>query len=301
MRMRVTLLLSALALALAAGLGVAPVAAAGTVQLGQVGGSHPHSCVVDNYNFQTAVASGNSYTVPAGAWTLTSWSTAGPATAVSPAAQAAFIVARPNSAGDAYTYVYVGPTETLVPGVVNTFPVSFDVEPGDLIGFWGSANATCVNVTFDDGDLSLGDDAPGSVGKPVQGSTEADAALYHASDAQLNVSATLVPRQSSARVMVCTAAPRARANGSVGRFFDLDVGTWAAGAADSSSYLYGAEPAIYVEGLGTMCQLSDVVTYGGTPDAYEDSGFMVNQSGIPTPEHVSPSDWGAVYEYYGKK
>ena len=98
--------------------------------------------------------------------------------------------------------------------------------------------------------------------------------------------------------MVCLTAPHRRADGSVGLFFDLDAATLAAGINDPSSIYYQATPAIYVKGYGTMCQISDLVTYGGNPANYSDTGIKVNEAGQPTPAGVDPSSWGADYEYY---
>jgi hypothetical protein len=100
------------------------------------------------------------------------------------------------------------------------------------------------------------------------------------------------------RGMVCLTAPHRRADGSVGLFFDLDAATLAAGINDPSSIYYQATPAIYVKGYGTMCQISDLVTYGGNPANYSDTGIKVNEAGQPTPAGVDPSSWGADYEYY---
>jgi hypothetical protein len=100
------------------------------------------------------------------------------------------------------------------------------------------------------------------------------------------------------KAMVCLKSPAARADGSVGLFFDVDAANLAAGMSDPTSIFYQAVPAIYVKGYGTMCQISDLVTYGGDPAKFTDAGYKVNESGIPTPPGVSPADWGASYEYY---
>lgn len=103
------------------------------------------------------------------------------------------------------------------------------------------------------------------------------------------------------RVMVCLTAPRARTDGTTGTFFDITGSEWNAGVDVSSSFLYQAAPAIYVQGYGTMCQLSDLVTYGGDPAQYVKTDYQVNESGLETPAGVSPADWGAIYDFYAKQ
>jgi hypothetical protein len=100
------------------------------------------------------------------------------------------------------------------------------------------------------------------------------------------------------RGMVCLKSPAVRVDGTTGLFFDVDASTLDAGIDDPNSIFFQAVPAIYVKGYGTMCQISDLVTYGGDPTKFTDAGYKVNESGIPTPQGVSPADWGATYEYY---
>jgi len=286
--------LFAVLFASSAWLALAPAALAAPVHLGQTGGGQ--TCDVDSYYFQDAVASGTGYVVPAGDWALTSWSTQGPAGA---GEQAAIVVARPLGGGS-YRYVVVGPVEALTAGVLNTFSVSARVQGGDILGLWGTSGAICAAFTADVGDVFHGDIAPGNVGPPAQGGTDTSAELGTGAAFRLNVSANLATTRGP-RTLVCTTDPHARGDGTTGSFFDLSSAAWAAGVSDASSFLYQSTPAIYVEALGTMSRLSDVVTYGGSPDSYRDAGFEVNESGDPTPPNVSPGDWGAVYEYYARK
>jgi hypothetical protein len=102
--------------------------------------------------------------------------------------------------------------------------------------------------------------------------------------------------QTTASAMVCLKKPQMRDDGTVGQFFDISAADW--DPTDPGSIFYQSTPAIYVQGYGTMCQISDLVTYGGDPAKFTDSGYKVNESGIPTPAGLSPADWGAVYEYY---
>jgi hypothetical protein len=104
-----------------------------------------------------------------------------------------------------------------------------------------------------------------------------------------------------ARIMVCLSKAAPRMDGTVGLFQQLAADTWAAGVNDPASPYFRSTPAVYVQGWGTMCQLSDLATYGGDPAQYADAGYKVSESGVPTPEGVSALAWGAVYEYYAEK
>jgi Carbohydrate binding domain len=111
-----------------------------------------------------------------------------------------------------------------------------------------------------------------------------------------------VPVASSTPVVMgCVTAPHMRNDGTMGLFFVFTAADWNAGMNDPASFLYQATPAIFVQGYGTMCQLSDLVTYGGDPTQYVKTDYQVNESGDKTPAGVSPTDWGAVYDYYVKK
>jgi hypothetical protein len=101
-----------------------------------------------------------------------------------------------------------------------------------------------------------------------------------------------------ANTMVCLAGPHVRSDGTTGRFFQVTRAQWVAGAADPSSIYYQSTPAIYVQGYGAMCELSDVASYGGDPATFSDSGTTVDGAGHTAPVGDSPADWGAIYEYY---
>jgi hypothetical protein len=109
---------------------------------------------------------------------------------------------------------------------------------------------------------------------------------------------TTPPVTIPSRVLVCTTKPQPRGNDTTGTFFDITDAEWEAGLADPTSPLYGSVPAVYVQGFGATCLLTDIVTWGGNPSGYKDTGTKVDESGIPTPAGVSPNDWGAIYEYY---
>ncbi|MDB5160748.1 MAG: hypothetical protein JWO96_128 [Candidatus Saccharibacteria bacterium] len=64
-------------------------------------------------------------------------------------------------------------------------------------------------------------------------------------------------------------------------------------------------PAIYVQGLGIVCQISDVTTYGLTPGNYADTGLLVGGGGPGdgkvTPAQAKAYGWINVYPYWAKK
>ena len=103
------------------------------------------------------------------------------------------------------------------------------------------------------------------------------------------------------RVMVCTTAPHARVGATAGTFFDVTADEWVAGATDSTSILYQATPAIFVQGYGATCLLSDIVSWGGDPSLYAAAGVNVNAVGIKAPAGITDADWGALYPYYPRK
>ena len=109
---------------------------------------------------------------------------------------------------------------------------------------------------------------------------------------QVAISYTLAP-VSQATVMVCLASAHVRGDSSVGVFFQVSTAEWNAGVSNQSSELYHSTPAMYVAGYGTMCQLSDLVTYGGDPRKYTDTHTKVDGLG-----NVSVADEEPAYEYY---
>lgn len=82
--------------------------------------------------FQRTVASGASYAVPAPGGVLTSWSTNAGA---GPGQKFELKVFRPTGP-DSYLVVAHDGLRSLTPGVLNTFPVSIPVLPGDVVGFY---------------------------------------------------------------------------------------------------------------------------------------------------------------------
>lgn len=129
-------------LAAAAILGSAAPAKAATATIGQTG---PSAGCLPDYTFWQLSGSA-SYTVPAGSWTLTSWSTE----ASSYGGQMALVVLRPQG-GSNYSVVGVSTKETLTPSTLNTFTTSIAVQGGDIVGLWTSGG-TCAQSTGSSGD-----------------------------------------------------------------------------------------------------------------------------------------------------
>ncbi len=130
---------------------------------------------------QLSVTSGTSYAVPA-VGTITSWST----NAAAGGGQTFTLKVFRKFADPAF-YAVVGHDgpRPLTGGLVNTFPASIAVKPGDLIGLHttGSANTAC---TF----AAPGDQRGFRVGDLADGATGAFAQL---GDFRLNIAAVLEP------------------------------------------------------------------------------------------------------------
>jgi hypothetical protein len=138
------------ALALAAGLATATAGGGNAKKTPlapvQLGGAAPGggSCAPGFWHLQIGEATA-SYTVPAGAWRLTSWSMWGSSGSVS------FLVLRPDG-GTAYTVVYASPAHSLTGGI-NTFADSVRVVAGDKIAFGANTGLPgCFVFTGNAGD-----------------------------------------------------------------------------------------------------------------------------------------------------
>jgi hypothetical protein len=160
-----------------------------TVTIGQTDSTANYLCgsgfgagVTDEYDFQTGVASGASFVVPAGQWTITSWSTY----AGSLGGLMSMMVARPTAIADTYTVVATSPVESLAPSVLDTFSANVRVQPGDLLGFWANIDASCITAPVDNGYLNPSN--PGA--EPAAGDTFTATAYP---GFKLNISATLTP------------------------------------------------------------------------------------------------------------
>jgi hypothetical protein len=112
-------------------------AAAGAVTIGQTG--TPFACGGPGFVVQTAVAGGTSYTVPAGNWTLTQWSTQANAAA----GTMAVLVVRATATPGSYLVVGSSPAMAVTPNVLNVFSASISVQGGDLLGLWNSLGTGC--------------------------------------------------------------------------------------------------------------------------------------------------------------
>ncbi|MGH2934042.1 MAG: hypothetical protein ACRDL2_05935 [Gaiellaceae bacterium] len=115
--------------------------------------------------FQAALATaGVTYTVPAGSWTITSWSTRTDGAA---GQMMGLVVGRPTGTADQYTIVGESAVQTLTANTLNTFPVSITVQGGDVIGYYIPGSTDCAFSTGNGGDsLDLG-----TGGEPAVGST----------------------------------------------------------------------------------------------------------------------------------
>lgn len=132
---------------------------------------------------QTGVSQGQSFTVPAGKWRLTTWSFS----AGSDTGPVAAVVARPLG-GHSYEIVAVSTLETPTANTLNVFPWSATVEGGDILGLYVDSGTTdCATETGSAGDtyeLAILGSQP-SPGQRVTGVTGAITVL--------DVSASLLP------------------------------------------------------------------------------------------------------------
>ncbi|HEX5449011.1 MAG TPA: hypothetical protein VFW85_03035 [Gaiellaceae bacterium] len=246
-----------------------------TVTIGQpVGGA---TCALAGVFFQTSVASTSaSFVVPAGQWTLTSWSTDS-----NGAGSMGLVVVRANGGGT-YKVVGTSPVEDLsaLGAGVKTFSTSISVQGGDLLGFWGQFGTNCGFSTGNAGDEFglLGGSHPstGTVFTPSVLST-----------ATMDISATLTRGSgsspgNSSRGGYCSVAGDTWADGSAipaGTFLNLDIGQ-----ASSDARFKGATPAAYFQGAGITCD--------NPPTGYMDTGTKVNSGGVVSVD--------GLYEYWSK-
>jgi probable HAF family extracellular repeat protein len=115
--------------------------------IGQAEPSAIVNCSRDVTAVQTGVESGTSYTVPAGNWNITSWST------YADMGSMGLIAFRPTATAGTYTVVGESRVQTLMAPGLSTFslvPSTTDppiaVTEGDLLGFWTSEGTRqCVN------------------------------------------------------------------------------------------------------------------------------------------------------------
>lgn len=137
--------------------------------------------------FEASVGTpGVSYTIPAGGWVISSWSTRTGAFV----GQMALVVGRPTGIANQYTIVAESSVETLTANALNTFPVSIGVQGGDVIGFYLAGSDECALGG------SGGDDLVYAGGEPAVGTTFNTS--FSAGGVLLNLSATLAPAVGTA-------------------------------------------------------------------------------------------------------
>lgn len=136
--------------------------------------------------WQTSVAAGASYAVPAPGGVITSWSTQA---AAGPGQRLTFKVFRPSGVG----FIVVGHDgpRDLAPGVVNTFATGIPVQPGDIVGMTvlTAPESSLVACVFGTGSAS--DLIDFREGNAADGATLFAEETY--GEERLNVSATLLP------------------------------------------------------------------------------------------------------------
>lgn len=149
--------------------GLLAVSASGatTTTIGQTSASANYPCESGNspgeIDFQTGVAAGASFVVPAGPWLLTSWSTY----AGTPGGSMTLLIIRATSVPGTYTVVAKSQQQQLTAGVLNTFSARLAVRGGDFLGLW-SGGAKCATITGNGSDLNP---YQGSSPEPAVGDT----------------------------------------------------------------------------------------------------------------------------------
>jgi hypothetical protein len=179
--------------AIVLGLGVASSAPA-LVTIGQTAPSLEvidPDCTAPGYDeIQESVAAGASYTVPT-AGVLTSWSTNSKS-----GSQLGLKVFRP--AGPSFVVIAADGPRALVPGLLNTFPVSIPVQAGDRVG-------TVVPLVAGGSDCPFPTAVPGDVLLYKAGNAPIGSAVPFSDDdnesgVRLNISATLLPPPAIAAI-----------------------------------------------------------------------------------------------------
>jgi PASTA domain len=136
---------------------------------------------------QIATSGGNSYVVPQ-AGVLTSWSTAaGPGIG-----QAVSLKVYRPLGGTIYSVIGQDGPRSLVPSVLNTFPIDIPVQAGDVIGL-NDGEAVIVHDACNFETPSLGDVVGGLLGNAAAGSQLNFEASDTRGEVRVNVSANLQP------------------------------------------------------------------------------------------------------------
>jgi hypothetical protein len=253
---------------LAALLAVALPAWAQTTTVGQTTGGA--TCTTAGAYFQAVPFS---FKVPAGNWTLTSWSTDS-----NGAGSMALLVGEVDLVGWQVVAESAVQDLSLLPPGLHSFPASIAVKGGDYIGFWASGPTNCKVNTFSAGD---------TYDRFVTGSQPSVGDVFFApsqNGAIMNISATLtrpdVVGGGGPRGGYCSATGDTMPDGSAispGTFLNLE-----AEQPTTDSHYTGAVPAAYFEGIGITCD--------NQPVGYEDTGTKVNSAGLAAAD--------ALYEYW---
>jgi hypothetical protein len=154
--------------------------AAASVTLGQLAASPQTECIGVFDTTQPTVTSGNTYVVP-GAGTITSWShnaVAGP--------DQTLTMKIFRKVADPARYQIVGHDgpRPLAGGLLNTFPASVPVKPGDVLGVSGTSSVDTACTFAAPGDSVL------TINASLADGESAD--FHSASDNRVNVSAVFV-------------------------------------------------------------------------------------------------------------
>jgi hypothetical protein len=200
-RLRVSVLTAAVALAALAGmLFLAAGASAATVQLGQLApASTDGGCnACTNLQVET-VSPAPSYEVPAGDWSLTSWSAQGGLKGGSVKLR----IFRPTAIPGQFRLVAETPLETIAPATIATFPAEIPVEPGDRLGLETGPDTGSPNYYPSTYSAPLGNRQDGVIGAPAVGQTVGTGGEFEVGNSGgrlLNIAATLTSPTESVGV-----------------------------------------------------------------------------------------------------
>jgi hypothetical protein len=190
--LRASVLTAALAIASFAGmLLLASGASAATVQIGQLAPSSTDGGCIDCTNLQVeTVSPAPSYEVPAGSWTLTSWSAQGGLKGGSVKLR----IFRPTAIPGQFRLVAESPLETIAAATIAIFPAEIPVEPGDRLGLQTGPGIGGINDYPSTYSAPLGNRQDGVVGVPTVGQTVGTGGEFEVGNSGghlLNIAATL--------------------------------------------------------------------------------------------------------------
>jgi hypothetical protein len=203
--------------ALAAGLGMATTARAETLTLGRLGATNPKGFCTFCHMFQVKTSPAQSYVVPAGEWTVTSWS----GQAGEKEATAEFNIYRPTGVAGQYVSIFQSDLGLFQPSAVGTFPLAVPVKGGDVIGLTTGTGYPPVIQTVTEENVLGGYSGSVLVGEMVGAGTAFP--LNETNGRQLNVAATIsrpdpLPLEEAAPAPTCGGAAAPCAPPLVSRF-----------------------------------------------------------------------------------